>query len=756
MRNHNGGVVRRLVSAGAAGALVAGALTMAVAPAYAADGNLRGAVVDPKGNPVSGLAYIYDAAGAQIGSTYANAGRIEATIPTSGDFRVKFVPDDRALQTEFYLDQSVLDSANPITSGAGVVQMSPWTVNYAPFVSGVVTDSAGGPIRNATVQVFEAAAENELRSVYTDEDGVFRTAPGTSSPVKVKISANSSGSNFASEWFNDQPTFAAATAVTPTAEGGGLGTIVLTQGAKISGVVTSDAGGPIELVSIEATNVSSGDSSFDQTDASGAYTVEGLKPGTYRIRASDGLDEYIGEYFDNTQEQVNAAPVTVAMDQTVGGINMSLAPKPVEPKTGVDISGTVVDETGKPLVGVSVEASTTPADAKDVKRVQATATNRKGVYQLDKIDGVADDAVKVYAKGFLPREKDTFGVQGAWFGNVQASDAATPIATNALPRTGADIRLVTNGGISGAVTSDTGTPLKGVSVSVEDADGNKVWTEDLLVKTDGTYKTQSLEPGNYFVSFGAKDHLAESWNDTVRAKATLVVVTSAKVTTGINAVLIKSLVAVDRPTVAGETLVGSTLTAAPGTWNLMAGATYSYEWLANGVAVSTGPSLLLTSAHFGKTIAVRVTSQVEAAKTVFRGTAVSDSTKVVQAKTDTKAKVKIKKGKKAKNSKVKIVVSAGDVPAAMINGTVAIKLAKTKKKMVKVGSVKVKNGKASVKVSEIMKNKKLRKQLRKMGAKKAKRAKLVLVFSGSNFVESQAVVKVKKLKKKGGKKGGRN
>ena len=96
-------------------------------------------------------------------------------------------------------------------------------------------------------------------------------------------------------------------------------------------------------------------------------------------------------------------------------------------------------------------------------------------------------------------------------------------------------------------------------------------------------------------------------------------VTSAKMDDRGRRVLTKTLVAVARPTIAGEPLVGSTLTAEKGTWNRMAGATYTFEWLADGAVVGTGSTLVLSAAHFGKTIAVRVSSKVETDKKVFAG-----------------------------------------------------------------------------------------------------------------------------------------
>jgi hypothetical protein len=737
------GAARRLVTAAAAGALVTGALSMGGVPAYAAENNLRGTVVDPQGNPVNGWLYIRTADGMTAASDFVMGGRIEATIPESGDFRLEFQPSSgNRLQTEFYLDKATLAEATPVAGAAGTVQLSPWTIDYRPFVKGVVTDAAGVPIEDAYVQVSDAATNSYEGAVWTEDDGTFHLPTFGPEPVKVRVEAD----DFATEWYNDQPSFATANAVSPTSAGADLGTIALTKGASISGVVTSDAGAPLELVRVQATDPDTGFVRSDYTNASGAYTIEGLPTDSYRIQASDWeIGEYEWEYYQDTQDPAAATLVPAAKDQAVGGINLSLAPAEVEPVTGADVTGKVVDETGKPVVGVDVYAYSTPADFDDRVGLEGAVTNRQGVYVLDEVDGVPDDAIKVYAEGFGPREKDGFGVDGAYLGNTDAWDAATAIPTNSFPRTGADIAVVTNGGISGKVTSEAGGALKYAYATAYDEDGDYV--QDASIKSDGTYKFNTLEPGTYTVAFTADAHISEFWNNTVRSSATKVVVTSAKMVTGIDAVLTKTLVAVARPTITGEPLVGSTLTADKGTWNRMAGATYGYEWLADGAVVGTGSTLVLTAAHFGKTMAVRVSSKVETYEKVFTGQAVSDSTAAVQAATTTKAK--------AKKGKVKVNVAAGTVAAALVDGKVTVKLQVTKKKLVKIVGGKVKDGKAKLKIKKILKSKKLKKQLAKMKPKKAKKAKLVFVFTGKNLLESSDAIKMKKILKaaKKGKKG---
>lgn len=59
------------------------------------------------------------------------------------------------------------------------------------------------------------------------------------------------------------------------------------------------------------------------------------------------------------------------------------------------------------------------------------------------------------------------------------------------------------------------------------------------------------------------------------------------------------------PRISGTAKVGSTLTASPGGWT--PGTTFTYQWFADGAALTGGSTLALTAAQQGKRITVRVT-----------------------------------------------------------------------------------------------------------------------------------------------------
>ena len=75
------------------------------------------------------------------------------------------------------------------------------------------------------------------------------------------------------------------------------------------------------------------------------------------------------------------------------------------------------------------------------------------------------------------------------------------------------------------------------------------------------------------------------------------------------------------PWITGTARVGYTLQAAPGSWT--PGTVFTYQWLANGVAISgaTGPTLSVTTSYVNKTLSVRVTGSQPGYTTVARAAA---------------------------------------------------------------------------------------------------------------------------------------
>ncbi|MEU4419060.1 SdrD B-like domain-containing protein [Actinoplanes sp. NPDC024001] len=112
--------------------------------------------------------------------------------------------------------------------------------------------------------------------------------------------------------------------------------------------------------------------------------------------------------------------------------------------------------------------------------------------------------------------------------------------------------------------------------------------------------------------------------------------------------------AVTAPSISGTVAVGSTVKAAPGTWN-PAATSYRYQWAANGVAIrgATGAALLIPASVVGKRLSVKVTaarSGYTAASATSAATAFVAKGKAPAATTKPKITGTAKVGKKVKVS----------------------------------------------------------------------------------------------------------
>ena len=114
---------------------------------------------------------------------------------------------------------------------------------------------------------------------------------------------------------------------------------ILSSGGSITGLVTDEATGqPLSGVDVWAdTFLCCGGGNGARTELDGTYTISGLAPGEYRVRAEKHESSYVGEFYASTTAWDQATPVTVVSDSTTPNIDFSLT-------SGGAISGTVTNE----------------------------------------------------------------------------------------------------------------------------------------------------------------------------------------------------------------------------------------------------------------------------------------------------------------------------------------------------------------------------------------------------------------------------
>lgn len=290
---------------------------------------------------------------------------------------------------------------------------------------------------------------------------------------------------------------------------------------SVSGTVVSDTDGtPIAGIAVHAETDGGLSQADATTDASGAYSLDGLLAGDYVVRFSSPDGAFLSEYWHDTRDPRAAERVTVAAGAAVTGIDASLG-------LGGTISGIVTRaDDGTPVVGAAVTAN-----GVDTGSWGSAFTDEAGNYTLT---GLPADSyvVDFFADGTdLTRE---------YWEDAVAFDAATSVELGSgASVSGIDAALGSGGAITGFVTRAVdGSPVEGAYVSALNANREIV----AAVRTDssGAYRLDGLANGSYVVRFGTDDPtLASEFWENVYAwpAATPIVVTALETVADVDAAL---------------------------------------------------------------------------------------------------------------------------------------------------------------------------------------------------------------------------
>lgn len=287
----------------------------------------------------------------------------------------------------------------------------------------------------------------------------------------------------------------------------------------ISGTVTATAGGgALAGIDVHAESDDGLGSADAVTNATGAYTLDGLVDGDYVVRFSAPDDSLVTEYWNDTRESWRAERITVTGGATSTGIDAALAAQP-----SASITGTVTrEDDGSPVSGVTVSVSG-PGGA-----WASTLTEADGAYTLDAL------AAGSYVVSFFPEGTDL--KREYWQGTFDQAQATPVVIDDGETRSGIDASLVPGGAIQGVVTrEDDGTGIAGADVQALD-DNNEI-VAATTAGASGEYTLAGLPAGSYRLRFASSDAdvAAEYWKDTYDWNAaTLITVTEGQTATDVD------------------------------------------------------------------------------------------------------------------------------------------------------------------------------------------------------------------------------
>jgi protocatechuate 3,4-dioxygenase beta subunit len=433
----------------------------------------------------------------------------------------------------------------PMAQGTGSVQAA---ATGTASMSGVVTaDEGGAPLSGICVIV-----EREDLGEGTSEDFFALTAENGTWSVSglpaatdytARFSACDGTGGYLSEYYDDarEPGDATLIDVADGAQVTGIDAS-LAPARSISGTVTAAGAGALESICVVAFQPGSSTSGRGaQTAADGRYTISDLADGSYIVQFSECGGEqgagYRTEYFDNATSISAATPVVVGPGRNATGINAVL-------ETGAAVSGVVRAPDGSALPDVCVFATGSDGSS-------SAQTGPDGSYR---VTGLAPGTVTVTFRDCSASPR--YVEEG--YNDTYSQDDLTPVPTTVgQTTTGIDATLALGGAVSGVVRASEapGQSLADICVSVvprsPDDTEDEFASEQLgggftTTGADGSYLVPALRATTHLVSFfdcrgdeTGQRYLGESYNNVrpFSEGATLVPVTAAQTTSGIDAAL---------------------------------------------------------------------------------------------------------------------------------------------------------------------------------------------------------------------------
>jgi uncharacterized GH25 family protein len=512
---------------------------------------VSGRVVAEGGAPIAGARVLYS--GASDWSVQPDE-RLDAAISDeAGNFRFDAVAAGSfrfdARHPDYAPGSSAIVSLDGTTPKDGVlIEMV-----AGATVSGKVVTDTGAPVASARVRIgvvgvgFASAAP---RQVFSDADGAF-TVRGL---PRRELEAVASGEGGASD-----------TTPVDTTGGDVSGVeLVVSITGTIAGLVVDAAGEPLEGIQVSAfPDFSSGGGRGDfaswrlrgfpedLTDAGGAFTLTGLSPGDYRVRATRSQRRGFRGFRDTVAARTGDTGVKIVLPAD-GGVKGKVAfddgsvPKnfsitssfqsepfatgdgsfvlddlaagdhdlqirgpgfePTSVKATVEAGevsdlGTIVVRKGRTIGGVVVAGGAPVPGATVYVGVQifGTGSSNKADFggppgAQDTKDAVTDEQGRFSISGFGARRDLTIVAEHAQYGRSKA------IRLQVGDPGEQDLRILLEafGSLSGTLTTD-GQPSEGVYVSVQSTTAPGAMY-GVATGADGTFQLDKLAPDRYKVS----------------------------------------------------------------------------------------------------------------------------------------------------------------------------------------------------------------------------------------------------------------
>lgn len=446
-------------------------------------------------------------------------------------------------------------AAIPLTNPSGLLRIA-----LAPgaAVSGRVTDSSGAPMQGGTVVArpvgrVQARPLPRQMSAAVNDYGEFRLgglASGRYALAAVPVGVAERGAEATIEIsVNAGDDVSVDLVSAATVERCALSIVRDAPSDKTSGAVRgsvrSTSGQPLACASVRI--VSSASVAPVYTDRQGRYVIDRIAPGSVRLEARKAA--YATRQYGQDDAQNRPRPVTVRAGVVTGDVDFIL------PREG-SISGTVVDEHGEPVEGISVGAVTlqrlrgrlslsSPArsTATDDRGRYHTSALPAGTYAVVAQPGSPTPSLSFEGRAYPP----TFFPGGNDF-----SSATKVMVAGGRDVSGIDIVLSPSPSttVSGTAFDVSGRPLAGEAVIAPGA-GSRSAFAALTTATDasGRFTFSNIVPGDYVVQAHSEPRGQPQWG-MQNVRVTEETVAPIVITTGLPTTVVGRVTAEGRSDVA--------------------------------------------------------------------------------------------------------------------------------------------------------------------------------------------------------------
>lgn len=356
-----------------------------------------------------------------------------------------------------------------------------WEVDDAAVVTGKVTTKSGAPVADANIDAQitggAARAKQDWNNDRTDPDGNYEMRGLKTATYKLDVNTEAG----VAERDGYKVETKAGTVVTKN--------IVLDDGGTLTGTVVDEQGKPVANVSINATAMTEGSFMFwgqapNKSDASGAFTITGLRPGDYRVTASRG-------WFDSLRKPGTNDDSRQGEKTTIEAGKTATVKLVVESQSGT-IKGVVLDADGKPVSDAFISKAR-ESDAAGANESQVHGTRGWGWGEGEKPVLTGMDGS--FALTALAPGKYTLRAYRKGGGEALLEHVA-------IGTTNAKLQIKLTGSIDGTVKV-TGGPLpEEIEVKVEDL---KTGFErgERFYRTDGHFVIHDLPAGHFHLNASA-------------------------------------------------------------------------------------------------------------------------------------------------------------------------------------------------------------------------------------------------------------